>query len=72
MISNFRRFVWMLQSFFWAIARRLYFMCWRFGIFCSIFIGRANKEDVWFLLVRTTYEDGTEYSERRAIVQKEE
>jgi len=29
----------MLYSFFWVIPRRLNFICWRFGILCSIFIG---------------------------------
>jgi hypothetical protein len=37
--------------FFWAIPRRLNFMCRRFGTRCSIFIGRVNK----------TNENGTEF-----------
>ena len=45
--------LWMWYSFFWAIARRLNFLCRRFGTLCSIFIGRLNKElnsylnDLW-------------------------
>jgi len=42
----------MLYSFFWVIPQRLNFMCQRFGILCSIFIGRVNKKDNWYEVAR--------------------
>jgi len=35
---------WMLYSFFWAIPRRLNFMCRRFGTLCSIFIAGVSRK----------------------------
>jgi len=46
-----------LYSFFWVIPWRLYFMCWRFGTLCSIFIGGVSSIS---LPACTTYKDGTD------------
>jgi len=60
----------LLYSSFWAIPRRLNFMCRRFGTLCPIFIGRANKKnnrDVPVILpAYNNYEDGTKCSETSA------
>jgi len=39
--NNFNLFYY----FFFVISWRLKFMCRRFGTFCSIFIGRVNKNN---------------------------
>jgi hypothetical protein len=48
-ISNFRR-VWMLYVLFWAIQRRLKFICQRFGTLCLFHLHRRvggwNRESV--------------------------
>ena len=49
-----------LYAFFWVILRSLNFVCRRFGILCSIFIGR------WFFTQPPAPEDGTECSETSA------
>jgi hypothetical protein len=61
--------------FFWVIPQRLNFICRRFGILCSIFIGK--KVNICLFIYLLAYEDGTECSEtwhikfrRRGITQK--
>ena len=62
----------MLYSCFWVIPRRHNLMCRRFGTLCQFHLHRSFKLEYpghfvpVILLVKTTYEDGTECSETSA------